>query len=293
MNHAPTFEKSTLDAALKDVSSALPSSVVTPTQAQRSLMALKRLSTEEMLHVSGGWIDPTSDAHAAILASADLAPSLPRLKTAHDELAAAAQPAPQNKRLAEVSSEQVAIDLRHDDIIRGCYWLLTGTAHLLGTEDEDGAVWLELRDRLVPDGLSSTQKTYGAEAGQAAQLATRMTPAMRARTDAILVGTKATKATLTEFIEEWIHLGKQLGELDDEKARLTAALDRNGNATTVSPTLTARNKWIRNVNVLVAVAEAAELPASTMKLLFGPLQAAEAKADQRARAAARTESTPG
>jgi hypothetical protein len=57
----------------------------------------------------------------------------------------------------------------------------------------------------------------------------------------------------------------------------------------VSPTLVARNKWIRNVNVLLAVAEAAELPPETMKLLFGPLRSAEAKADQRARAADRND----
>ncbi len=248
-------------------------------------MALKRLPTDEMLHLSAAWLDPQSRAHAAIKASPDLAPSLPRLRAAHQELATAAQPAPENQKLADVSSEQVTIDLRHDDIIRGCYWLLTGTAHLLG-DDADGAGWLRLRDILVPDGLSSTQKSYAAEAGQAAQLKARMTPALRAQTDAILVGAKGAKLTLTELLQEWIDLGARLGELEQEKNRLTAAGDKEAN---VSPTLVARNKWIRNVNVLLAVAEAAELSAETMKLLFGPLRAAEAKADQRARAADRTD----
>jgi hypothetical protein len=244
-------------------------------------MALKRLPTNEMLHLSGEWLDPQSRAHAVIKASPDLAPSLPRLRAAHQELAAAAQPAPENMRLADVSSEQMTVDLRHDDIIRGCYWLLTGTAHLLG-DDGDGAGWLQLRDTLVPDGLSSTQKTYAAEAGQAAQLSARMTPALRAKTDAILVGAKGAKMTLTELLEEWIQLGTTLGDLERERARLAAA---NGKETNVSPTIVARNKWIRNVNVLLAVAEAAELSADTTNLLFGPLRIAEAKADQRARAA--------
>jgi hypothetical protein len=247
-------------------------------------MSAKKLASEEMLQVTADWLNPQSPAHKAILASEDLAPSLPRITAVHENLSKNAQPIVENPRIDQISKEQALIDTRHDDIIRGSYSILTGIAALLGAEL--GASILELRDNLIPDGLSSTQKSYLAEAGQAAQLSERLTPEVRAVTNKIRIDPKHATHTLTDCLNEWIHLGQQLGSLENEKAQLAPA-DR-----TQATLLAARNKWIRMVNLFLATAEAAEIDPATYQLIFGPLLAAQAKAAKRGSKPASAPETP-
>lgn len=239
-------------------------------------MSKKRLQSDEMLTISADWQNPASPAHQAILGCTDLAAALPQITKAHNNLAQLAQPAPQG-RLQDISKEQGELDGRHDDIIRGSHHLLTGIALLLGPEN--GAAIAELRDLLVPEGLSSTQKSYRAQAGQAAQLQDRLAPDIRTKTSKIRIDPANSSHTLTHFLDEWISLGQRLGALEDEKARI--APDRSASAL-----LAARNKWIRTVNIFLAIAEDAELDAQTHQCIFGPLQDAEAKADKRGHAPA-------
>lgn len=240
-------------------------------------MAFKRLASEEMLQLSGTWVDPESKAHQAILATPDLAPSLPRFTAAHKLLAKLTQPGIEDPRLAAIVAEEGIVDPRHDDIIRGAHGLLTSAALLLGA---DGAALLALRDILFPDGLSSTQKSYRAESGQAAQLAKRLTPALRAQLASIVVGPKGEKKTLEQFVDELITLGARLGVLEDEKARLQPGPGEPGPGVGAG-ILAARNQWVKLANALIANSEVAGLDAETDKLILGPLRAAEKAADRR------------
>ncbi|MDC3953146.1 hypothetical protein [Polyangium jinanense] len=242
-------------------------------------MALKNLQTEEMLQVSATWVDPQSLARAAILGNPDLSAKLSRIDEIHSILAAAAQPS-KNPRLDEISAEQAKIDVRHDSIIRGIFGFLTATAELLG--GETGADLIQLRDLLIPDGLPSVQKTYRAQAGQAQQLEGRLTPAIKARTNVIFIGQGPAQTSLTEYLDEWIALGKQLGEREDERGRLLAEQSELASGMSL---VKARNRWIRVVNAFVADGELAELAPATEALVFGPLRDAEKKADARARSA--------
>jgi len=243
-------------------------------------MSRKRLTTSEMLFISAEWLNPESPAHKAILASSDLAPTLPRLQSAHQELTSAAQPTALNPRLFEIIKEQTDLDDRHDDIIRGVFGILTATAALLG--GTEGAQLITLRDHLIPDGLASVQKSYGAEAAEAALLASRVTPEIRAQLDKFYIGPKSAQHKLSGYLDEWIQLGAKLGALETEKSRLHS---NDSNTTTGVTLVSARNKWIRTVNLFLAVAEASELEYEIERVVFGPLQAAEAKADRRARPA--------
>src|SRR5690349_10663129 len=47
---------------------------------KRAKVAYKRMFSEEMLHVSGPWADPKSEAHKALLAHPETASLLPRMK---------------------------------------------------------------------------------------------------------------------------------------------------------------------------------------------------------------------
>jgi len=242
-------------------------------------MALKHLRTEEMLQVSGTWLNPQSPARAAILSIPDLAAKLPRAEEAHSNLAAAAQPA-KNPRLDEITTETGKLDLRHDSIIRGVYHHLTATAELLG--DAVAVDLIDLRDTLIPDGLPSMQKTYRAEAGQAQQLEDRLSPSLKSRTDSILIGQGPAQKPLTKYLVEWIEIGKKLGALEDERARLLA---EQADASSGTILVKARNRWIRVVNAMLADGDLADLPAQTDALVFGPLRDAEKTAELRSRPA--------
>lgn len=237
-------------------------------------MALKRLTSEEMLHISASWVDAKGPSKAIILACADTAPSFPRIQAAHNLLTSLAQPVGTSQRLAAISAELSEVDARHDDIVRGVNSHLTGGATLLGTAEDAGKALLALRDKLLPDGLESINKSYRAEAGQAKQLAERLTKELRAELAAIIVGPKTDKQTLADYVDEWLALGKRLGALQDERDRL-----ENGAST--SALNDARLAWIRAVNALVANAELANLDDATMSILFGPLNAAERAAERR------------
>ncbi len=243
-------------------------------------MALKNLSHDEMLQVSAGWVDPKTKAHKAILAQPDLKPSLARLSSAHADLALAAQPVASNSRIAEISAREGSLDARHDIVIRASYALLGAFADLLQDAPQAQEL-LTLRDLLLPDGLRSTTKSYRAEAGQAGQLASRLTPGIRSQLDSLLVGPKGSGRPLSAFIDEWIALGKQLGELEDERGRLPSP---SPDAPSASATLLAsRNQWVRVVNAFIANGAVAELDPETDRLIFGPLRDAEKRAARRAR----------
>jgi hypothetical protein len=254
-------------------------------------MALKYLQTEEMLQITATWIDPQSAAHAAIAAIPEISAKLARAEDAHNALAAAAQPA-KNPRIGEISAREGSIDLRHDAIIRGVFGFLTSLAEIVG--GDDGARYIELRDILIPDGLTSIQKTYRAQAGQAKQLEDRLTTALKARADTIVVGPKSHPKTLTSYLKEWIALGKELGELEDEKGKLLA---QEADASSGAAVVTARNRWIRVVNSILADVELVELAAEAQATVLGPLQDAERKAEVRARSGkpskGTSETTPG
>lgn len=240
-------------------------------------MALLNLLADEMIGASETMTDPTSDAYAIIIKyEDDLKAPHKRFLTAHAALSTSAQPT-EPERVKVIITAQAKLDVRHDAIIRGVWGLFDALVELLGAEA--AASLIALRDWLIPDGLSSQNKTYGGEAGQAKQLADRMTPEIRKRTDAILVGEAPNARTLTSYIDEWISIGRQLGVHEAERGRIESEPAEG------AALHNARLAWVRAVNAMITNAEAAMIPPAEMAVLFGALQAAERKADDRAREA--------
>ena len=242
-------------------------------------MAKKNLYPEEMVQISGGWLDPANEGHLAILQVPLLNALLPSIGEAHTGVIPLVK-APPDDLIAAIIIDEAGIDYRHDGIIRGTHGALTAMAELVG---ELGAELITLRDTLIPDGLQSMLKSYRAEHTQAIQLEERLVPSLRARTDAILIDEGAHAKPLTAYLEEWIALGKQLGALEDKKARLEAGLQETVPG---AAALKARNQWVRVVNALEQNAELLDLDEKVMAIIFGPVWSAERKADERVRAAA-------
>ncbi len=234
-------------------------------------MALKRLATGEMVSLSGPL---TQEKHpdrlllAAIPATAAL---LPTLDSAHRTLLIAQPRAAMPERAAAIIFEERTLDIRHDTVIRGVFMFLQALAYLAASPEESRQL-LDLQQVLLPEGLLATQKTYREEAGQAALLESRLTPAHVA----LLKKLKTPSGTLWASIQEWIQLGAALGKLEDE---------RGGSADTASPTaaegLAARNRWIRTVNAIISVLALVEADEPGVTAILSRIAEAERRADRR------------
>ena len=248
-------------------------------------MALKRLTTAEMVQISSPWTTNGSTARRAMQSVPELAGVLPRVDAAHKQLHAV-RPVQNDPRAAEITAEAAEIDARHDAVVRGVDRVLEGAALLAG--DSPRAREIEAaRSVLTPDGLTIVSTSYRNEAGAAALLKSRLgsEPAVKALLASVVVDKKKTLAT---FVNERIQLAEKLGELEDERAQLASAPGELDGVAHVD----ARNAWIRAVNALIANAELAELPPEQHALIFGALRQAEARAVRRGKAAP-VEPTPG
>jgi hypothetical protein len=236
-------------------------------------MAAKALTTDEMIGVSNGLVEEGQSPREAAKKVPAAAALLPRIAKVHAGVLAVL-PEPENPRLAEIKSESSAVDLRHDNIIRGGHGLLTSLA-LLTADADRAAEYIELRDFLFPDGLESIQKSYSAEAGQAERLKKRLTPARKRQLKAIA----ASDASLLAYVNELLAKGKRLGELEAERATIEEAPAEGESA--AQATVTARNRWIRAMNAFVSVVEDAELDPKVEAAILAGYRAAERKAATR------------
>lgn len=169
--------------------------------------------------------------------------------------------------MRELSDRQAVLDSAHDDHVRGIYGALTSLAQISGVPTE----LLSLRDDLFPEGLAHGKLTYRGEAGHGAMVEARLDDTMKSRLKAVNLHDK----NLLDLTQEWLGLARQLGQLEDERARLSPA------PSPASDINRARLTWIRIANALMANAELAEIDSATEYLLFAPLRAAEKAAESR------------
>jgi hypothetical protein len=233
-------------------------------------MALKRLFTGEMVSLSSPWskLDhPDRKLLASIPATAGI---LPQIDEAHKTLLAA-QPTTPPERVTVIQEEQRVLDLRHDDVLRGCYLLPEALAFL--TKDRTlAAKLINLQKTLLPEGLQATQKSYREEAGQGTLLKSRLSD----EDIALLKQIKTADGTLWDAIKEWEQLGRKLGQLEDERDGLRPI-------TTVAPSdaVNARNKWIRTVNAMLSVLELVGADKPGIEAILNRIAEAERRADRR------------
>ncbi len=231
-------------------------------------MAFKSLTAEEMQPVSAAWVDTGDPAHQAILQVPELNGLLPQIELAHQGLHAAIPP--DDSTAKEISNLAAETDSVHDTLARGIHGYLSEVALLV----KDGEPLLKLRDELMPEGLAAVvRNTYRGQAGFAAILRSRLTDATRGRLRELpLPG----GATLADAVDAWLAAGDRLGRLEAEKARLAAAVP-----TLAGRVFEARNRWIRVANAMVVNADLVDLTEERRRIIFGPLQDAEDKAEAR------------
>lgn len=237
-------------------------------------MALKNLNSNEMASLSRHWLGPARVIVAALAMG-------PALINDHEAfLATLAEGAkPDEGVLALADARSHGADQLFDRLLRGGYHLLAGLAEL--TDDPVlAARYLEVRDRLYPEGLAMTQQSFLSESAAAESAYSRLSEA-----DQALLATVPLPegGTLAQVVAAWAAAGVALREAEHERASLRLA----SGGVSASVQMAARNRWIRSVHMLVASLEYAEISVADRNVLLAKLREAEAHADQRARREAR------
>lgn len=247
-------------------------------------MSLVNLTTETMVVQSERLLDPKRLKKT--LTSLPLIQMLvPVLQQAHDDLHAKQRKVPAAaKELKKLREEELTRDTRHDRKLRGAYNYLTGLADM--TDDpETAAAVLDLRDRLVPKGLSATGRSYVDEAGDAKMLPSRLDAASKK----LLGKLQTPDGALQEHVDAWIEEAQQLGALEERREQLEKELKDGSGGPTAAEVVAARNAWIRAVRAIETnLALVPDITDETIDTILGPLRRAEVKADRR-RAASKSE----
>jgi hypothetical protein len=223
-----------------------------------------------MIAISDPWVDSIKDK--PLLESVPLTAGLvPILAATHNQLLVLRiVPAAKEALMQTLSSQAWTLDTDHDDKYRALHSILSGWAQVSNT-----ARRLEIetvRDTIFPDGLAGTQRTYLAESGNVELALSQITPAIEAVLNSIVVDSKS----MFELFHEWVTVGRELGNVERERARLTEK--DAGSGVTAKDILLARFKWIRAVNALCALLDLdSEIPEDTRIRLLQPLRTAEAK----------------
>lgn len=241
-------------------------------------MALKHLPTKTMLHISDGFLEPE---RRRLLESIDGVKNLiPLIIANRQDLLQSGKPADTSKLDKAIAANRTAadaMDVRHDRKSRGAYTLLGALADL--SEDPDVAAHLlDLRDRMMPLGLSIVQLSYAEEAGNARQVRHTLD-------DTMLGALKKVKTvegrTLADEVQAWLDAGDELGKLENERLVLEQKRDGQDKPSSPANVQKSRNRWIRLINALISNLALAEIDAETEKFLLGRLREEEAKADRR------------
>lgn len=237
-------------------------------------MAKRNLTTQTMLTISERWLDPERDR--PILERYPLLSALlPRLVKAHTSLVEFQRASTEaQSEIAAVQKEQAALDAEHDRKIRGVFGILTGLGELAATE-EKARHYFDLRDRILPDGLRATKRSYVDEGGEVVLLQGRLDDATKSALEAIVT----PEGSLYSHVLDWMKAATALVELDEKRLDIErAAMDQ----TRKSDVLRARNEWIRVGNGLEANIQLEDASAEDIYRLFRHLERAEARADRRA-----------
>lgn len=252
-------------------------------------MALKNLTTETMVSISAAWTDKARE-RGVFEKSALLKALLPTLDAAHAQLIKAAR-APEKSaselRLAELRVLAEEADRVHDRKARGIFYYLTGLAEL-AEDPKDTEHLVNMRDRLLPQGLVAIAQSYAHEAGHTATLRAQLTAQdhgelKRHRT--------LHNRTIDDELNDWLAAGEKLGRVETERGQLLRGPSAGSN--NPGEHVKARYAWIRIANALTATLDILEdVDAAAKTRILGPLLEAESRADRRRPSKSGPEPTP-
>jgi hypothetical protein len=241
-------------------------------------MVLKNLSAEVMVTLSARLLDPERDR--PVVESLPLvSPLIPAIQMVHDGLLARQHLiAAIERELAKVLADMATSDKLHDRKKRGAHGYLTALAEL--TDDPvRSAAYLDLRDRLMPLGLMELRRPYLEEVGDAQLLPSRLDNPSRA----LLASLTTPEGPLEGHVDQWIEAAREIGRLDERRARLEAERS-TGQDASPGEAYAMKLSWIRVMRSVINMLELDSQATPEIKdRLLAPLRRAEAQAERRRR----------
>ena len=238
-------------------------------------MGLMDLTTPEMVDISGAWLDASSTEGKLIARAKGLVPLLAFVREAHEGLVASQVVGenPHAARIKELSQQNVELDREHDRHVRGIISILEGLASLAKTPKRRAA-YEAAAHALFPDGPSTAQLSYSAEAGNAAMVDERLSDAHKKTMASITT----PEGSLPEIVGRWKKVARALGESDKERTRL---MEVKADGTTKSDGIQARNAWIRAVDVFRRAIPMAKLSPEDVTTILATLTKSEERGKNR------------
>jgi hypothetical protein len=204
-------------------------------------MSYRYLSREEMVSVTASLVD---EAHADCRAIKEYHLSgvlWELIAAAHGVLLATQRLGPTPERVLEIIALLSALDIRHDDLVRGLYHALLAQEYL-ATDPAVREAARKLRNKMFPEGLMATRKSYRGQMGQAEMLRSRLSSE-----DFALLRRLGTLEgdTLAVVLEKLFQVASAMGELENERGG-------DDNTPTGADVQAARNQWIRAIHAFMA-----------------------------------------
>ena len=230
-------------------------------------MALKRMTSGEMIHITQTWVDAKHRHHQLLGAVAEVAVLLSHLEKAHKALLTF-QPTVDPSAAARARTIE-ALDAQHDDLVRAIFALFQVQMYLAQQPSERES-WQRVRDAVFPDGLVAVTRSYSDEAGQAALALARLSADDKKQLKAATIG----KESMLGLIERYGQVAQKLGETATVHYTPTVNPSRPDAAE-------ARNQWIRVVNAVLAAIDMVPHHGDLLREVVAPLREVERRADRR------------
>ncbi len=230
-------------------------------------MALKRLTSGEMIHTTQTWVDPKHRHNQLLSTVPEVAVLLTHLSRAHTALLTL-QPVTDPLAAGRVRALE-ELGEQHNDLVRALYALFQVQTYLAPQLVERQS-WLRLREAVFPDGLAVISRSHADAAGQAALALARLSADDKKQLKAATLG----KDSMWGLLERYGQVAHKLGEA------ATACF-----TPTVNPrradAADARNQWIRVVNAVLAAVDMVPNNDDLLREVVAPLREVEKRADRR------------
>jgi hypothetical protein len=239
-------------------------------------MALRDLSSQQMLNITGAWLDSERE-RSRFQALSRVAPLLPDVEEAHEGVQRAhRRDGSISNELIDIQDQQSEVDQVHDRKARGVYGVLTGFAELVD-DPKDAALYLDVRDQLFPRGLKFITGSYADEAGEVNFARERLT----SESKAVLRALPTPAGNLMKAVNVWFAANEELGILEAGRAKLEAQVAEQKAGSVQVGQLRARNRWIRVVRAVLQMVDLQKPDADIERHLLAPLDRALKEAERR------------
>lgn len=239
-------------------------------------MALKNLSSETMVTITGRLLDPERD-RPVVETLPLVSPLIPAMEMVHQGLLSRQHlVAAIERELAKVLTDLSSFDKLHDRKKRSVHGYLTALSEL--TDDPArAAAYLDLRDRLMPLGLMEVRRSYIDQVGDAQLMPSRLDDAARA----LLSSITTPDGPLESHVDQWVQAAAEIGRLDERRAQLEAQRS-TGQDASPGEAYAMRLAWIRVIRSVINMVEID--PQATPEIrerLLAPIRRAESLAGRR------------